>query len=117
MPSTTERSTSCSQRLRTALLDMMSTGRALTISEIRNRLQDYDFGDLTSEPIYRNLALLRRHGAVRRIDHAGQSRAYWAIETSPAAQLAPDDATKPGAARPTRCDRNAATRRARAGTR
>lgn len=107
MPSTTQHSTS-SQRLRAALLDMMSTGRALTISEIRNRLHDYGFGHLPSEPIYQNLALLRRRGVVRRIDHAGQSRAYWAIETSPAAQLAPN--------RPPR-DRSADTRHARAGAR
>lgn len=85
----TKRSTNASQRLRTALLDMMSTGRAITISEIRNRLHDYDLGHLPSEPIYHNLTLLRRRGEVRRIDHDGQPRAYWAIEASPAGQLEP----------------------------
>lgn len=81
--------TTRSQKVRTALLDMLSTGRALTISEIRNRLHEYDLGHIPSEPIYQNLALLRRRGTVRRIDHPGQTRAYWAIETSRAVQLAP----------------------------
>lgn len=81
--------TQCTQRVRAALLDMMSPGRALTISEIRNRLPEYDLGHIPSEPVYRNLALLRRRGVVRRIDHPGQTRAYWAIENSSAAQLAP----------------------------
>lgn len=81
--------TKCSQRVRAALLDMMSTGRALTISEIRNRLPEYDLGHIPSEPVYQNLALLRRRGVVRRIDHPGQTRAYWAIETSPTVQFAP----------------------------
>lgn len=73
--------------LRAALLEILSTGRAMTVAEIRPRLDDYGFGHLPAEPLYRNLASLKRSGEVRRIDHAAQPRAYWAIAQSAALRL------------------------------
>lgn len=73
-----------SEALRAALLEILSVGRAMTASEIRPRLDHYGLGHLPSEPVYRNLALLRRRGEIRRIKHAAQSRTYWAIAESPA---------------------------------
>lgn len=73
--------------LRAALLEMLSPGRAVTVVEIRERLHHCGLGHLPTETLYRNLALLSRRGAVRRIDHAGQPRAYWAISESAALHL------------------------------
>lgn len=79
-----------SEGLAAALLDLLATsGRAMTITEIRTRLTDYNLGELPTEPIYRNLATLRRRGKVRRVRHEGQRRSYWAVHASPALQLEP----------------------------
>lgn len=78
---------SVSASLSAALLEILSTGRAMTVAEIRPRLAHYGFGHLPVEPLYRNLASLRRRGEVRRIDHAAQPRAYWAIAESAALRL------------------------------
>lgn len=78
---------SISQSLRVAVLEILSTGRAMTAAEIHPRLVHYGLGHLPTEPLYRSLTLLRRSGEIRRIDHAAQSRAYWAIADSAALRL------------------------------
>ncbi|MBU8820474.1 hypothetical protein KL864_31865 [Mycolicibacterium goodii] len=61
---------------------LSSTGRAMTVAEIRATLGSH------SEPVYRSLGSLRRAGAVDRVRHPGQAATHWAVVDSAALQLA-----------------------------
>lgn len=76
-------------QLQTVVLEILSTtGRAMTVAELRVGLVDAGVGGIHSEPIYRSLGALRRVGAVRSIRYPGQARTHWAVADSAALDLA-----------------------------
>jgi Fe2+ or Zn2+ uptake regulation protein len=79
--------TTISQDLRTALLQLLAPGRAITTTELRTRLADEGFPDLTQETVYRHLDTLARAGLTRRISHPGRRRIFWVRDHTPVSAL------------------------------
>lgn len=71
---------STNHALRNALLEVLSTGRAVTTSELRTKITaTEDFATVTAEAVYRHLDALARHGQIRRVRAKGPDRRhlYW----------------------------------------
>lgn len=79
--------TTVNHDLRTALLQLLASGRAITTTELRTRLTDDGFPGLTQEAVYRHLDTLARAGLTRRISHPGRRRIFWVGHHSPASAL------------------------------
>lgn len=76
--------------LRDALLDLLSSGRAITTAELRTKITDTpEFAETTSEAIYRHLDALARRGEIQRVRAHGSDRrhVYWTRRVTAAAAL------------------------------
>ncbi len=79
--------TTLNHGLRAALLQLLAPGRAITTTELRTRLADEGFPDLTQETVYRHLDTLSRAGLTRRISHPGRRRIFWIRDHTPVSAL------------------------------
>lgn len=69
--------TPAGHNLRSALQQLLATGRAITTTELRTRLAEHGFPGLTQETVYRQLDTLARAGLAQRITHPGRRRVFW----------------------------------------
>lgn len=62
------------ERIRLVLADLLATGRLVTTSELRTRLEEHGFCDIARETVYRQLRLLAGRGLIRRVGPIGRGR-------------------------------------------
>lgn len=76
--------------LRDALLELLSSGRAVTTAELRTKITEADeFAETTSEAIYRHLDALARRGEIQRVRARNSDRrhVHWTRRVTAASAL------------------------------